>query len=671
MIDSDFHDDREFFDQDRGWRARMQCVLPLLLAVLLVGSLGALLYSASNATRDHAQALAEQQNSFEVIALARGFDARVARSEVTLARYVISLDPDTGRLFQDEWRGAASQFKALAYATRGSGWQHGNVAALRYAFIARGKTLSEIGLRTTYDQKMAALARFHQAGKSRDLRRITALLDLVIQAENDRLRERSLAVTLAGDRSEWVGKTSRLVGLAMLVCLLFGAWFANVAYRERRAARRMADVETERADRLEQAVAARTAELSYAYDQLKQESADRAAAQDHLRQMQKMDAVGQLTGGIAHDFNNMLAVVVGGLELAKRKMRLKPEEASRHLDNAMEGANRASALTRRLLAFARSEPLLPSAVDPDALLAGMADLIDRTIGDQIIVGFAQAASGWRIFVDQHQMENAILNLCVNARDAMDGRGRLTLATGQACLEEGEVGECASGDYVTLSVSDDGCGMTPEILARVFEPFFTTKPVGKGTGLGLSQIFGFVRQCGGEIRIESTPGQGSSVHLYLPRSIRAEDAVDAQADFARTPVEHPPTRILVVEDDARVLNQTMAALAELGHLPIACDHPAKAAKLLANHGDVGLIVSDVLMPDMTGPEMVKALPARFAHLPVLFVTGYTGDANDSADFGGHMVLRKPYTLMALGQALAQSLSGSLTGSPHPGTAAAAE
>ncbi|SEI76449.1 His Kinase A (phospho-acceptor) domain-containing protein [Sphingobium sp. AP50] len=663
MADSDYQDER-----DKTGRVVMRRALPLLLAALLIGALGALVYTASNASDDHQRALAEQQSSFEVIALARGFEARTARAEVTLARYVISLDPDTGRLFQDQWRGAASQLKTLAYATRGSGWQRGNVAALQYAFTERGKTLSEIGLRTTYDQKMAALARFHQAGKSQDLRRITALLDLVITAENARLRERSLAVTLAGDRNASFGKTSQLVGLALLVCILFAAWFANMAYRERRHARRQAEFEGERADRLEDAVRARTAELSEAYEQVKRESTERLAAEDNLRQMQKMDAVGQLTGGIAHDFNNMLAVVVGGLELAKRKLHLKPEEAVRHLDNAMDGANRASALTRRLLAFARSEPLLPSAVDPDTLLSGMADLIDRTIGDQITVGFAQEAQGWRIFVDQHQMENAILNLCVNARDAMEGRGRLMLATGQVRLKVGEIGECAAGDYIALSVTDDGCGMTPEVLARVFEPFFTTKPVGKGTGLGLSQIFGFVRQSEGEIRIESEPGKGSSVHIYLPRSIEAVagDAAEAIA-FARAPVEQPPTRILVVEDDPRVLNQTMAALSELGHLPIACDHPAKAEKLLAHNGDIGLIISDVLMPEMTGPEMVKALPARFRHLPVLFVTGYAGDTNDSADFEGHAVLRKPYTLAALGQALAVTLSESR----HPGTAAAAE
>jgi signal transduction histidine kinase len=651
-----------------GWRAFVARFLPLVLVILLFGSLGTLLYSASHAARDHERALQEQRRSFEIIALARAFEAKTARAEVTLARYVISLDPDTGRLFQDQWRTAASQLKALNYTTRHSDWQRGNVMALQAAFDQRGKTLSEIGLRTTYDQKMAALAQFHQAGKSRDLMRITALLDRVIQAEDARLQERSQAVSLAGDRNAWFGKTSQLFGLVLLVCVLFALWFANAAYSERRNARRQADDEAERADRLEEAVATRTAELSDAYEQLKKETAERAAAEENLRQMQKMDAVGQLTGGIAHDFNNMLAVVVGGLELAKRKLRLKPQEANRHLDNAMEGANRAAALTRRLLAFARSEPLLPNAVDPDALVAGLSELIDRSIGDQITMAFENEAKGWRIFVDQHQMENAILNLCVNARDAMDGRGRLVIRTGQAQLAQHEIGECAAGEYVMLSVTDDGCGMTPEILSRVFEPFFTTKPVGKGTGLGLSQIFGFVHQCEGEIRIESEPGKGTSVHLYLPRHVAAEGegAMDAPMPD-REPVLHPPMRILVVEDDPRVLNQTMAALAELGHLPVACDHPSRAAKLLTSHRDIGLIVSDVLMPDMTGPEMIRTLPPVYAHLPVLFVTGYAGDIAESTDFGGHEVLRKPYTLTGL----AQALSNALSGSHHPGTAAAAE
>lgn len=659
---------RDTDEPTEGWRGAARRVLPVILVALLIGALAALLYTARNASRDQDQALAEQRRSFEVIALARRFDASMARSEVSLARYVISLDPDTGRLFQDQLRTAASQIRSLSYATRQSGWQRDNVRMLQSLFDRRSKTLSEIGLRTTYDQKMGALAQFHRAGKSADVRRITVLLNQVIDAENARLAERSEAVTLAGDRTAWVGRTSRLLGLALLLCVLFALGIANNAYTDRRTARRLADAETERADRLEAAVRARTAELSDAYDRLKEEISERAAAEDNLRQMQKMEAVGQLTGGIAHDFNNMLAVVVGGLELTKRNLRASPEDADRHLDNAMEGANRAAALTRRLLAFARSEPLLPVTVSPDSLVAGMTDLIDRTIGDQITVAVHRQAGDWRIFVDQHQMENAILNLCVNARDAMDGRGRLTIETGQARLAANEIGECSAGEYAVVTVADDGCGMTADVLARVFEPFFTTKPVGKGTGLGLSQIFGFVRQSQGEIRIQSEAGKGTSVQLYLPRRTVADEAGALQAAVGeRSDALHPPTRILVVEDDPRVLNQTMSALAELGHLPIACDHPAKAEMLLRSHHDIGLIISDVLMPEMTGPEMVRRLPALYRHIPILFVTGYAGDVADSADFGGHEVLRKPYTLIGLSTAL----STALTGSPLSGTAAAAE
>ena len=651
-----------------GWRARLARALPLILGVMLAGALGALLFGASTAQEDHQRALNAQRRSMEVIALVRQLEATTARAEATLARYVISLDPDTGRLYQAQWRAAAGQLRSLSHATRHSPEQQANVRALQVAFDERGKRLADIGLRTTYDQKMTALAKFHAAGTSDDLRRITLSLDRVSATEKQRLEERSMAVDAAGDRTVRVGRTSRLLGLTLLACVLFAFWIAQIAYSERRKANKEAEAESERADRLEAAVTQRTQELREANEALRREAAEREAAEDHLRQVQKLEAVGQLTGGIAHDFNNMLAVVVGGLELARRKLRLKPDDAERHIDNAMEGANRASALTRRLLAFARSEPLLPSAISPDELLAGMADLIDRTIGDQIIVSISGQAAGWRIFVDRHQMENALLNLCVNARDAMDGRGTLSIETKQAPLAEAEIGECPAGDYVRLTVRDSGCGMTPQVLARVFEPFFTTKPVGKGTGLGLSQIFGFVRQSQGEIRIESEPDKGTAVHIYLPRHLASAQEAAEQAQSASTDeTRHPPTRILVVEDDPRVLKQTLAAVAELGHLPVPCEHPARAAKLLASHGDIGLIISDVLMPDMTGPEMVCALPAAFADIPVLFVTGYAGDSKDSAQFGGHPVLRKPYTLVGLSRAVASALNGS----PLPGTAAAAE
>ncbi|MGV3769167.1 MAG: ATP-binding protein [Sphingobium phenoxybenzoativorans] len=651
------------------WLESLQRALPFLLGIPLILALGGLLYIASTATGERDQALARQQHSYEVITLARRLDGSMAKAESSLARYVISLDPDTGRLFQSQWRGAGAELDALTFSTRDDERQRTLVKELRGAYMDRGKTLNEIGLRTTYDQRMSALAQFHAAGRAENLERINRLLRDVINTENAYLRVRNVAVSQSNNRNENLAYTYRLVGLVLVVGVLFAAWAANAALNDRRFARRLADSEAQRAWGLEAAVAARTAELQDANRMLHQEALDRAAAEESLRQMQKMEAVGQLTGGIAHDFNNMLAVVVGGLELARRKLREEPADAERHIDNAMEGANRASALTRRLLAFARSEPLLPSAVSADKLITGMVDLIDRTIGDQIRVELHKDAGGWAIFVDRHQMENAILNLCVNARDAMEGRGVLTISTSRATLTEGEIGECPEGDYVLLSVGDSGCGMTPEVLARVFEPFFTTKPIGKGTGLGLSQIFGFVRQCQGEIRILSQPGQGTQVQLFLPRRIVEGEG---SAPITLSPAEaettdQPPTRILVVEDDPRVLAQTIDALAELGHLPIGCDHPASAAGMLAKHRDIGLVITDVLMPEMTGPEMVRQWADEFQHLPVLFVTGYAGDVEDSAMFRGHPVLRKPFTLGGLSAAISQAI----TRSHRSETAAAAE
>jgi signal transduction histidine kinase/ActR/RegA family two-component response regulator len=638
------------------WRQRLRTTLPVVIGVMMICALAALLYYASTATSDHERALEEQRHSFEVITLVRRLDASMARAETTLSRYVIGMDADTGRLFQDQWRSAGAQLNALVLATRDSPWQRNSIRQLKAAYADRGRLLSEIGLRTTYDQRMTALAQFHEAGKAENLKRVDTLLNAIIKAEERRLAERSTAVNLAGARTRRLSDTYGLVGLALLVSCLFAAWVAITALVGRRNASRQAEMEALRADDLELAVARRTAELSATNARLKQEATERAAAEESLRQMQKMEAVGQLTGGIAHDFNNMLAVVLGGLELAKRKLERAPEQAARHLDNAMEGANRASTLTRRLLAFARAEPLLPSALDPDALVEGMIDLIDRTIGDQIRVELDLRARGWTMFADRHQLENALLNLAVNARDAMDGRGTLTISTHQAVLESGQVGECPAGDYIHLTVGDSGCGMTPDVLERVFEPFFTTKPVGKGTGLGLSQIFGFVRQCKGEIAIDSEPGKGTHVHLYLPRhSVAAQAGVANDGGRARARRAKrredtlPPTRILLVEDDPRVLAQTMAALEELGHLPVPCDHPGKASAMLNLHPDVALIVSDVMMPDMTGPEMIEQLREGHRDIPVLFVTGYAGQ-NDSRLFEGHSVLRKPYTLGSLASAI---------------------
>ncbi|MBC7985202.1 MAG: response regulator, partial [Sphingomonadaceae bacterium] len=428
------------------------------------------------------------------------------------------------------------------------------------------------------------------------------------------------------------------------------------------------------ADTLEDAVAARTAELEQANADLREEAAERAVAEEKLRQIQKMEAVGQLTGGIAHDFNNMLAVVVGGLDLARRKVASSPDEAGRHIDNALEGANRAAALTRRLLAFARAEPLLPEGTDPVALIHGMHDLMERTIGERIAVSVIAPDDIWPVWVDPHQLENAVLNLAVNARDAMDGAGALTIDVRNTMLAEHEIGEAAAGEYIRIAVSDTGTGMAPEVVERAFEPFFTTKPLGKGTGLGLSQIFGFARQSGGDVAIDSTPGEGATVALYLPRFAGDATSRDRAADaFARLPEagEGEALIILIVEDDERVRRATVGAVEELGHVAIACASGEAAEEALAARDDIGLLLTDVMMHGMTGPELVERIAPRYPDLAIIFVTGYVGEAGDAERFAGREVLRKPFTITALEAAIVAARAKAASGSPPEAAAEAAE
>jgi signal transduction histidine kinase/ActR/RegA family two-component response regulator len=428
------------------------------------------------------------------------------------------------------------------------------------------------------------------------------------------------------------------------------------ALTERRVARETAEIETDRAQALEQAVVERTAELREANIRLIHEGQTRAEAEAKLRQLQKMEAVGQLTGGIAHDFNNMLAVVLGGLEMAKRRVEEQAQEASRHIDSALEGANRAAALTRRLLSFARSEPLLPGAIPPGQLLHEMSDLLDRTIGERIEVDIRNEPDVWPVWVDAYQLENAILNLAVNARDAMDGTGKLVMSTSNVRLEQNEVGQLAAGDYVRIAVSDNGCGMSPETIERVFEPFFTTKPVGQGTGLGLSQISSFARQSGGDVAIESVLGDGTTVSIYLPRHDGDVRAAEPAPAGAASHTNEDVGTILVVEDDPRVRAATGTALTELGYPAILCGSGPEAIDQLEERDDIGLVITDVVMPGMTGPELAGQIRARHPDIGLLFVTGYVGEAGEAESFKGSEVLRKPFTLRALAEALDTATAG---------------
>lgn len=616
------------------------------LAVAGVVVLGALILIQQRTDIERDRAIALQQHSFEVMLRASQLSGGIAAAEAALGRYIVSADRNLGQQYADQWARAGEQLQRLRQLTGDNPHQQDEVRSLQRAFLQRGKELDDTALYTTYKRDRDAWGAYYQVRESAARKQVEAILDDIVEQERGLLRDRTRAATQLIENSSYAARVLSGFGLVIALGAVILGWLAIEAQGDRALADADAAWERERAGQLREAVAAATA-------QLRQEAREREDAEAKLRQAQKMDAVGQLTGGIAHDFNNMLAVVLGGVELARRQIESDPKEAARHLDNAMEGAHRAAALTRQLLAFSRSESLAPEAVDAGTLIRGMRDLLDRTLGDTIRVEAQDRGLGWRIWVDRHQLENAVLNLAVNARDAMNGRGTLTITTGESRLAANEVGHCAAGDYVSVAVRDTGCGMTPEVLERVFEPFFTTKPVGKGTGLGLSQIFGFVRQSGGGIAIETAPDAGTTVTLYLPRY---KGAVVAPAPAQLDVIEEKAGGsydILVVEDDPRVLAATLAALHELGHRAVGCADPLKAPSAIDSMPTLDLVMTDVLMPGQTGPEMIASVEGQLRGAAVLFVTGFTGEAS-AEQLRDRPVLRKPFTVAALSRAVRESV-----------------
>jgi PAS domain S-box-containing protein len=358
--------------------------------------------------------------------------------------------------------------------------------------------------------------------------------------------------------------------------------------------------------------------------------AEREQIAEALRQAQKMEALGQLTGGVAHDFNNLLQVVVGNLEILQRNLPAEPPRLKRSADNAMTGAKRAATLTQRLLAFSRRQPLAPQPVLADALVMGMADLLTRTLGETIELETVSGAGLWRVEADPNQLESAILNLAVNARDAMPEGGRLTIETSNAHLDQAYAAEHAEvrpGQYVVISVSDTGAGMDKATVARAFEPFFTTKEVGKGTGLGLSMVYGFVKQSGGHVKIYSEPAVGTSVKIYLPRLTGETLQESAEAAEDAPPDGSPSETILVVEDDDDVRMYSVEVLRELGYRVLEAHDGASALRLLERQeGRVDLLFTDVVLSGgMNGQQLSHRARALRPDLKVLFTTGYARNA----------------------------------------------
>jgi CheY-like chemotaxis protein len=407
---------------------------------------------------------------------------------------------------------------------------------------------------------------------------------------------------------------------------------------------------------LEERVAKRTAELDAAHKQLLDEAQERELVTAQLRQAQKMEAIGKLTGGVAHDFNNLLQVISGNLQLLAKEFDGN-ERAEKRIRNALTGVARGSKLASQLLAFSRRQPLEPKVVNLGRYLRGLDEMLRRAIGEEIELETIAAGGLWNTCVDVAQLENAILNLAINARDAMKGRGKLTIEAGNAWLDDeyaSRHADIAAGQYVMIAVSDTGAGIEPGILDRVFEPFFTTKPEGEGTGLGLSMVYGFVKQSGGHAKIYSEVGQGTTVKLYLPRTRQEEDIV---IPSEAGPIVGGAETILVVEDDEGVRQTVVDILSDLGYRVLKARDAQSALVVIESGAKIDLLFTDVVMPGvLRSTELAKKVRDRFPKVAILFTSGYTDNAivhGGRLDEGTHL-LSKPYTREALARKIRQVL-----------------
>jgi PAS domain S-box-containing protein len=377
-----------------------------------------------------------------------------------------------------------------------------------------------------------------------------------------------------------------------------------------------------------------------------------AKAEDALRQSQKMEAVGQLTGGLAHDFNNLLTGISGSLELLQTRISQgRYKDVERYISMARGASNRAAALTHRLLAFSRRQTLDPKATDVNLLIAGMRDLIKNTVGPEIEVAMINAPDLWITLVDFNQLENALLNLCINARDAMPDGGQLTIKTKNCRLYAADAlaHEVQPGDYVSLVVTDTGIGMTEEVMQRAFDPFYTTKPLGQGTGLGLSMIYGFAKQSGGQVRIASAPQQGASISLFLPRHFEAQNVASESADLALAPHARAGETVLIVDDEPSVRMLVTEVLAEFGYTALESADGASALQVLRSDARIDLLVTDVGLPGgMNGRQLADFGRIARPELKVLFITGYAEKAvmGETGLDPGMAILTKPFAMDGL-------------------------
>lgn len=415
-------------------------------------------------------------------------------------------------------------------------------------------------------------------------------------------------------------------------------------------------------EQLEQRVTERTRELAEANNRLLTETAERERTEAALLQARKMEAIGQLVSGLAHDFNNLLAAILGNLELIE--MRLSDDHLLKLVQAASRSARHGAKLNEQLLAFSRKQHLSPKAVDLNDLIIGTQDLLRRSLGGTVEVRTALAPDLWPAFVDPHQLELVILNLAINARDAMPAGGRVTIETRNVKTSERDRPvELPPGDFVLVSVADTGTGMSPDVLARACEPFFTTKEPGKGSGLGLAQVYGLAQQSGGGLRITSTPGQGTTVGVYLPRSlVRPLKATEADEMAGHNELARR-AKVLVVDDNQDVRDVIVAYLETLGYRSEQASNGRDALRLLAGDGgSVDLLVADYAMPGMSGADLARAVHAEWPRLPVVVITGYADTTGFDGQLDDAILLRKPFRIHELREAVERALQRNVPSKP---------
>ena len=639
----DFGETAEGTTSGTTWRS-FTLVMMAVLGVLVVVALGLTLKEAD---RQRDRALALQKHSYDVMILSANLAGTLARAEASLGRYVISLDDRLGQAYSADWQLASQQISRLKRITHDNPSQQGAIEALRRAFRTRSTELDGIALNTFYKRNTQALGLYYKVRQSPSRDAIDRLLTTIGDEERTVLEQRGGAALKSVARSSRIASALGVFGVLILLGALAMGWLTVTALAQRAAARAEAESERDRAIELEAAVAKASSEL------LEQEA--------KLRQVQKLEAVGQLTGGIAHDFNNMLTGIIGGLDMIRRNLpETRSEKVDRYLSAASVSAQRAAGLTQRLLAFSRRQSLDVVAVDVGALVEGIEDLLRRTLGENIALDVRRAPDLWRAKTDANQLESALLNLTINARDAMPDGGRLTIETANVHLDAGyteTVDELEPGDYLVVAVSDTGTGMTESVIAKAFDPFFTTKPIGQGTGLGLSMIYGFAHQSGGHVRIESAEGRGTTITLYLPRFRGGADASAAVERYEPLPRARGES-VLVVEDDSAVRMLIADVLEGLGYRVIeAWDGPA-ALPILASDMRIDLLVSDVGLPGMSGREVAEIARHYRPQLKVLFVTGYAAQAAVRGEFLGDdmEMITKPFPIDLLAARISALIGG---------------